>query len=73
MSVAEAIRSWKDEDFLMMLSEEQKGLLPDNPAGDAGQDLAYAGKGGDVYGLTISPLCPTMVYMCSKNPRHCPP
>jgi mersacidin/lichenicidin family type 2 lantibiotic len=27
------IRAWKDEDYLDSLSEEQRALLPENPAG----------------------------------------
>jgi mersacidin/lichenicidin family type 2 lantibiotic len=27
------IRAWKDEEYRMSLTEEQRALLPDNPAG----------------------------------------
>src|SRR5262245_43052468 len=27
------VRSWKDEDYRMSLSDDQQALLPDNPAG----------------------------------------
>lgn len=29
----EIIRAWKDEDYLESLNEEQRSLLPENPAG----------------------------------------
>lgn len=33
MSNFEIIRAWKDEDYLHSLSEEERSLLPENPAG----------------------------------------
>ena len=42
------IRAWKDEEYRMSLTEEQRALLPDNPAGptelsDADLDSAVGG------------------------------
>jgi len=34
------IRAWKDEEYRMSLTEEQRSLLPDNPAGLAGMELS---------------------------------
>jgi mersacidin/lichenicidin family type 2 lantibiotic len=34
------IRAWKDEEYRMSLTEEQRALLPDNPAGLAGRELS---------------------------------
>ena len=39
MSVADAIRAWKDEDYLMSLSDHDRASLPENPAGDVRLDL----------------------------------
>lgn len=33
MSNSDIIRAWKDADYRASLSEEQLGLLPENPAG----------------------------------------
>ena len=33
MSVQDIIRAWKDKEFRAGLSEAQRALLPDNPAG----------------------------------------
>ena len=33
MSNVDIIRAWKDENYRSSLSEEQRALLPDNPAG----------------------------------------
>lgn len=33
MSVQDIIRAWKDKEFREGLSEAQRSLLPDNPAG----------------------------------------
>jgi mersacidin/lichenicidin family type 2 lantibiotic len=33
MSYIDIIRAWKDDDYLESLNEEEKGLVPENPAG----------------------------------------
>ena len=33
MSQQEIIQAWKDEEFRLSLSEEQRALLPEHPAG----------------------------------------
>ncbi len=70
MPVAEAIRSWKDEDFLMTLSEEQKGLLPENPAGSAGQDLSDGrdGEMGFIFTFQKPHCLETNVIFCTRKP-----
>jgi mersacidin/lichenicidin family type 2 lantibiotic len=45
------IRAWKDEEYRMSLSDEERSLLPDNPAGpmelsDAELDSIVGGGGG---------------------------
>jgi mersacidin/lichenicidin family type 2 lantibiotic len=32
-SMMDIIRAWKDEEYRLSLTEEQRALLPDNPAG----------------------------------------
>jgi mersacidin/lichenicidin family type 2 lantibiotic len=73
MGVAEAIRSWKDEDFVATLSEEQMALLPENPAGNAGQDLEGVRRDGEFNQLTgyhtAKFCCPeTNVVNCTRAP-----
>jgi mersacidin/lichenicidin family type 2 lantibiotic len=70
MSVTEVIRSWKDEDFWMSLSDEQRALLPDNPAGDAGQDLSEGRSDRELCAITIErPHClETNVIFCTRFP-----
>jgi mersacidin/lichenicidin family type 2 lantibiotic len=34
MSPMETVRAWRDEDYLMSLSDEARTALPENPAGD---------------------------------------
>lgn len=68
MPVAEAIRSWKDEDFLMTLSEEERGLLPENPAGDVGQDLPGL-RDREMGALTFGLHClETNIIFCTRKP-----
>lgn len=33
MSIRDVIRSWKDEDYLLGLSEVERAAMPANPAG----------------------------------------
>jgi len=41
MSVAEAIRAWRDEDYAMSLADEARASLPENPAGDVRLHLGF--------------------------------
>ena len=55
----DVVRAWKDETYRQSLSEEQRRLLPANPAGEAELDDAdlqtvyggWAGPGGGVGGV----------------------
>jgi mersacidin/lichenicidin family type 2 lantibiotic len=49
MSYLDIIRAWKDEEYRLSLSEEQRALLPEHPAGlieltDADLDNAAGGR-----------------------------
>ena len=51
MSTQNLIRAWKDEEYRLSLSEAERALLPENPAGsveltDAELDQAAGGGGG---------------------------
>lgn len=50
MSYLDIIRAWKDEEYRLSLSEEQRAVLPEHPAGlieleDADLDNAAGGRG----------------------------
>jgi mersacidin/lichenicidin family type 2 lantibiotic len=55
------VRAWTDEEYRLSLTEEQRALLPDNPAGlmelsdDALQSIVGGGKKGD--GICGNTLC----------------
>jgi len=69
MSVADAIRSWKDEDFLMTLNEEHAGLLPENPAGNVGLDHPNGKRDDEVCVFTRPPVCEsTNIIFCTRKP-----
>ena len=62
MSTLDIIRAWKDEEYRASLSEEQRTLLPEHPAGlieltDAELDAA---AGGAL--VTITAGCPGGVF-----------
>jgi mersacidin/lichenicidin family type 2 lantibiotic len=51
MSYLDIIRAWKDEEYRLSLSEEQRAVLPEHPAGlieleDADLDDAAGGTAG---------------------------
>jgi mersacidin/lichenicidin family type 2 lantibiotic len=61
------IRAWKDEEYRMSLSDEERSLLPDNPAGpmelsDADLD-SVVGVGGSAQVVVIgcSAVCQSAV------------
>ena len=72
------IRAWKDEEYRMSLSDEERSLLPDNPAGpmelsDAELDSIVGGGGGGsaVIGCSVacgSVLCGS-VLICGHRSR----
>ncbi len=67
MPVAEAIRSWKDEDFLMSLNDADRALLPENPAGRV--ELGGWDPAGDkeLNAITFFKQCQSIVIECSAS------
>ena len=64
MSKLDIVRAWKDEEYFNKLSESERSLLPQNPAGVielTDQDLLQA-EGGTTFSLTLGCnslfLCP---------------
>jgi mersacidin/lichenicidin family type 2 lantibiotic len=57
------IRAWKDKEYRMSLTEEQRSLLPDNPAGLAGMELSddilenIVGGGGSKSHVVKATVC----------------
>ena len=42
MKEIDIVRAWKDEEYRASLSEEERGLLPEHPAGSMGVSMGYA-------------------------------
>ncbi len=67
MTKLEIIRAWKDEDYRNSLSEADRALLPQDPAGVvelSDQDLGFA-EGGNDFSVTVTmtvPICNTNMY-----------
>ncbi|HEU4391919.1 MAG TPA: mersacidin/lichenicidin family type 2 lantibiotic [Blastocatellia bacterium] len=55
MSRLDVVRAWKDEEYRIGLSDEERGLLPENPAGTL--DLPEIGGGANVEAITIFRTC----------------
>jgi mersacidin/lichenicidin family type 2 lantibiotic len=45
------IRAWKDEEYRLSLTEEQRALLPDNPAGMELSDADLEGVAGGIQSI----------------------
>ncbi len=80
MSKEDIIRAWKDPEYRDNLSEEQRSLLPDNPAGiiELSDEQAQAVIGGlrnipsKRTKRTITPwswCIPRTFFYCPHNPR----
>ena len=58
------VRAWKDETYRHKLSNEQRDMLPTNPAGelsDAEMEMVYGGGGGGGGGSTpFTPAAPVV-------------
>jgi len=70
MSYMEIIRAWKDEEYRLSLSEEQRAQLPENPAGLielTDVELEVAVGGGRGIGYTAVPDYPNTSGCCWMN------
>ena len=71
MSKLDIIRAWKDEEYFNRLSESERSLLPQNPAGVielSEEDLLQA-EGGTTFSLTLG--CDSLIF-CPYT-LGCPP
>jgi mersacidin/lichenicidin family type 2 lantibiotic len=69
MSYLDIIRAWKDEEYRLSLSEEQRAVLPEHPAGlmelvDAELDDVAGGRGKCLGG---PPGACTYQVACNEN------
>jgi mersacidin/lichenicidin family type 2 lantibiotic len=67
MTKLDIIRGWKDEDYRCSLSESDRALLPQDPAGVAElSDWQLSGAEGGTITVTITlPICDTNIYTMS--------
>jgi len=63
MSTPDVIRGWKDEDYRRSLSHEQRGMLPEHPAGviELSDDELDDAGGGFTTLLTV--FCRTAIFV----------
>lgn len=77
MSYEDIIRAWKDEEYRLSLSEEERALLPDNPAGliELTDDNLEAAAGGVKLTLTSIPCVTYRTYesICGCSINGCWP
>ena len=58
MAILDIIRAWKDEEYRLSLSEEQRALLPEHPAGLIElTDLELGAVAGGALPLTAQTHC----------------
>lgn len=67
MTKLEVIRAWKDEEYRNSLSESDRALLPQDPAGVVElSDLDLRGAEGGTPTVTMTvPICDTNMYTMS--------
>ncbi|MDY6876288.1 MAG: mersacidin/lichenicidin family type 2 lantibiotic [Chloroflexota bacterium] len=74
MSNLDIVRAWKDPEYRLNLSEAERALLPENPAGlielsDA--DLGEVGGHTDWWCVTFSVITAISVEWCSPSGTFC--
>jgi mersacidin/lichenicidin family type 2 lantibiotic len=74
MSNQDIIRAWKDEDYRQSLSEAERALLPEHPAGlielaGAEMDSVRGGLGPVPQVATAPPICHSQT--SSLHPNEC--
>jgi mersacidin/lichenicidin family type 2 lantibiotic len=61
MSKIDIVRAWKDEEYRLSLTDEERALLPQHPAGlvelDTEQMRAIVGQGPTTTATTKLPIC----------------
>jgi mersacidin/lichenicidin family type 2 lantibiotic len=70
MSTLDVIRAWKDEEYRASLSDAQRAMLPEHPAGliDLSEaDLDQVGGANNPYTVTVC----TYDYMCTGDLIPC--
>lgn len=65
MSREHIIRAWKDAEFRNSLSEKERSLLPENPAGIVELADADLSTVGGMTGPKCSVYCQTGFYACA--------
>jgi len=71
MSNFDIVRAWKDEDYRLSLTDEQRAMLPDSPAGMVELSDTDMGMlaGGTGYAYTCDP-CNPCCYQPPTRPRN---
>jgi mersacidin/lichenicidin family type 2 lantibiotic len=68
MSKLDIIRAWKDEEYADSLTDTQRAMLPQNPAGVielSDRDLDAAAGGQELIPLlTLDDFCISLMYSC---------
>ena len=82
MKTKQIVRAWKDPEYRARLSESERSLLPENPAGQVelkDSDLGYVTGGFDCTAActaTCSANCDpdftTFIGSCVTYPQQCP-
>ena len=75
--VDKVIRAWKDEDYRLSLSEDEREGIPQNPAGlvELSDSDLLGASGGTIITLPLCPtwaLCPSLVTACPSMITICP-
>ena len=72
MSNRNIVRAWKDEEYRLSLSEEERSRLPESPVGAiALTDADLAGASGGIFKPTIACVSIGLVHCTSSSLTPC--
>ena len=63
MNSEQIVRSWKDDEYLLALSDQEQALLPDSPVGMA--ELSDDDLLGVAGGTETALICTIVISLCS--------
>ena len=67
MNAEQIIQAWKDPEYRSSLSVQERGMMPDNPAGPI--ELTIEDLGTVAGGCSFGGTCSVFTFGCCEKPR----
>lgn len=73
MKKNQILTAWRDEEYFLSLSDEERARIPEHPAGalEVEDDILRSITGGCAPTATAGSCCPTSGYCTPCAPRQC--